>query len=273
MTDSHEQACASFIGFVWDFYQRHHRVFAWRDVDNPYYVVVSEIMLQQTQTHRVIPKYEQFITTFPHFTTLAQAPLRDVLSVWQGLGYNRRAKALHEIACTIEQKHAGQLPNDINMLQTLPGIGPATAASICAFAFNQPTVFIETNIRTVFIHSFFTGRDQVHDKELIPLIAKTVDQHNPRQWYYALMDYGSYLKKQYPNPSRRSTHHTKQSKFEGSDRQIRGTIITLLTSNPSMTEQQIIAAVQREPTRITTILEQLVREKLITQRYKNYLIM
>ena len=185
---------AAFKEFIWDFYHQNKRDFAWRHVDNPYYVVVSEIMLQQTQTHRVITKYEEFIGAFATFESLAAASLRDVLTVWQGLGYYRRARFLHQLAQIVVNEYNGVLPQDPKILQTLPGIGPNTAGSICAFAFNKEVVFIETNIRTVFIDSFFRDKENVTDKELLPLITMTLDQENPREWYYALMDYGVFLK-------------------------------------------------------------------------------
>jgi A/G-specific adenine glycosylase len=267
---SHEKT--AFQQTIWSFYRQQGRTFAWRNAPNPYCVVVSEIMLQQTQTYRVAPKYEQFIITFPTFAALAAAPLRDVLSVWQGLGYNRRGKALHEIAQKVVDEYAGLLPNNPTILETFPGIGAATAGSICAFAFNVPTVFIETNIRTVYLHFFFQGQDDVHDKQLLPLIEQTLDTSNPREWYYALMDYGVYLKKLHANPSRRSAHHTKQSKFEGSDRQIRGMIIKLLTERQHLKVSQIIAATGKEAERVHKALEQLCAEGLVVKYGEQYQI-
>lgn len=262
----------SFQKFIWDFYKTYGRSFAWRNVESPYYVVISEVMLQQTQTYRVEPKFDQFIEVFPDFATLAAAPLRTVLGVWQGLGYNRRGKYLHEVAQKVMSEFAGKLPNDPAILVTFPGIGKATAASICAFAFNVPTLFIETNIRAVYIHSFFNKRTDVHDKELLPLIEQTLDHENPREWYYALMDYGVWLKKTLPNPSRKSKHHVKQSKFEGSDRQIRGMIIKLLTEKVSVQKVDLINTVPREQKRVETILSQLVAEKLINEHKEYYSI-
>ncbi len=262
-----QNTITSFRKFIWDFYHNQGRSFAWRNSEsfvsssgvmadnssgtmaehvNPYHVVVSEIMLQQTQTYRVEPKYEQFIELFPDFETLACAPLRSVLSAWQGLGYNRRGKYLQQIAQKVVVDFNGVLPDDPNVLETFPGIGKGTAGSICAFAFNKPTIFIETNIRTVFIHSFFQNQDTVHDKELLPLIAQTVDIDNPREWYYALMDYGVHLKKLHANPSRKSKHHSKQSKFEGSDRQIRGMIIKMLTEHPSLDHGQLFTFITKD---------------------------
>jgi A/G-specific adenine glycosylase len=254
----------SFRNFIWNFYAQHQRPFAWRNVEDPYLVVVSEIMLQQTQTYRVEPKFDAFIAAFPDFQSLADASQRDVLSAWQGLGYNRRGMFLHKIAQKVVAEFDGTLPSDPEILVSFPGIGKATAASICAFAFNRPTVFIETNIRTVFIHSFFKDRDDVHDNELIPLIQQVLDQGNPREWYYALMDYGVYLKKMLPNPSRKSRHHTKQSKFEGSDRQIRGMIVRLLADHGAVTKKKLFSTIDRDAERVEKIAQQLITEGLIS---------
>ena len=254
---------ASFQSFIWGFYHTHGREFVWRNVENPYYVVVSEIMLQQTQTHRVINKYEEFIVAFPSFASLADASLRDVLSAWQGLGYNRRGMYLQRIAQQVINECNGHLPDCPKTLATFPGIGKATAASICAFAFNQPTVFTETNIRAAFIHSFFPNKVQVADNEILPLVEQTVDKENPREWYYALMDYGVMLKKMYPNPSRKSAHYTKQSKFEGSNRQIRGMIIKALTAQERITQDELIKQVGKDTERVKSIVDQLYAEGLI----------
>ncbi len=258
------QEISDFRNFIWDFYYTNGRQFPWRNNENPYEVVISEIMLQQTQTYRVEPKYQTFITALPTLHDLAASDLRTVLSLWQGLGYNRRGKFLHEMAREIVQKYDGIIPDQPELLVHLPGIGKATAGSISAFAFNKPTVFIETNIRAVFIHSFFPGKNDIHDQELMPLIAASVDQKNPREWYYALMDYGVYLKKTVPNPSRKSKHHTKQSKFEGSDRQIRGAIIRELTKNSTIDRAVLIPLISQDSSRVERILEQLMTEKMVT---------
>lgn len=254
---------------IWNFYVRAGRPFAWRNVSDPYKVFVSEVMLQQTQTHRVIHKFEQWLCEFPNFEFLADASLRNVLSVWSGLGYNRRGMYLKQSAERIVNEFDGSLPNDLDILVTLPGIGKATAASICAFAFNKPTIFIETNIRTVFIHFFFKDKKEIHDNEIMPLIEKTLDKNNPREWYYALMDYGVMLKKLFPNPSRKSKHHTKQSKFEGSDRQIRGMILRELTDYPSLKIEDLISRLQKEDGRCKKIINQMCKDGLIVKKSQN----
>jgi len=252
-----------FKEFIWHFYHENKRDFAWRNTNNPYHILVSEIMLQQTQTYRVSIKYEEFIAAFPTLESLAQAQLRDVLSVWQGLGYYRRARFLHQLAQKVIDEYAGVLPHDPQILQTLPGIGPNTAGSIGAFAFNCPTVFIETNIRAVFIHSFFHDRTDVSDKEIMPLVAATVDQDNPREWYYALMDYGVFLKSRTVNPSRNSAHYTKQSKFEGSDRQLRAKILKLIVNSGSVSHHEILRHISEDGARIEKMIDQLVAEGFI----------
>lgn len=254
----------NFKEMIWDFYHQHGRQFAWRNVDNPYHVFISEVMLQQTQTSRVEHKFEEFIAAFSSFQMLSESSLADVLSVWQGLGYNRRGKYLHQAAQKIVACYDGVLPDEPEILVKLPGIGPATASSVAAFAYNRPTVFIETNIRSVFIHTFFhASKKGVTDKEIIALVEQTLDHDNPREWYYALMDYGVYLKKNIPNPSRRSKHYTKQSKFEGSDRQIRGKIIKLLIEKKTIKYNALIDLMQDDVSRVQAIIDGLIHESLI----------
>ena len=236
----------AFQSKIWNFYHQNKRAFPWRDEITPYKVTVSEIMLQQTQTSRVVDKFTNWISLFPSWKDLAQASEFKVLQAWQGLGYNRRALALHKIAQFVIQKYNSELPNDPIILVTFPQIGPNTAASICSFAFNKPTTFIETNIRTVFTHEFFPGQNKVCDKELLKLIEKTVDHQNPQEWYYALMDYGNYLKKSLKNINSASKHYKKQSKFKGSQREIRGFIIKQLTRKNSQLFSDLIKSIQQE---------------------------
>ena len=211
----------AFKKIIWDFYKKNKRDLPWRKTRDPYKILVSEIMLQQTQVIRVIPKYRAWLKKFPTLGKLAATPLADVLVAWQGLGYNRRAIALHRLSQVINQ-----LPKNPIELEKLPGIGPYTATAVCVFAHNQPHAMIETNIRRVFIYHFSI----FHDREILNMVQKTMDVRNPRDWYYALMDYGSYLSTQVENPNRRSAHYVKQSKFEGSFRQIRGEVLRLLLS-------------------------------------------
>lgn len=256
----------SFQQFIWNYYHENGRQFSWRSTNDPYAILISEVMLQQTQTHRVAPKYELWLAEFPNFQALADAPLRDVLSAWQGLGYNRRGMYLQKVAQRVMAEHQGHLPANPIILETFPGIGKNTAGSICAFAFNMPITFIETNIRAVYIHSFFKDKEAVHDKELLPLIAQTVDHKNPREWYYALMDYGVFLKQQCKNPSRKSAHHAKQSKFEGSHRQIRGAILRALDQHAELDLQALVAHANRESDRVQKALDELIQEGFLKKQ-------
>ena len=206
---------------VLSFYRNHGRTFPWRETRDPYAILVSEIMLQQNTKERVLGKYGPWLTRFPDVETLANAPLGAVLTEWSGLGYNRRARFLHE-ACKGVAEKGGAFPRSASELEKLPGIGPYTARAVACFAFGSAESFIETNIRTVFLWCFFRQRLEtpdpppVHDAELLRLVEASLDRENPRRWYYALMDYGAALKKQIPNPNRRSAHYVKQSTFRGS---------------------------------------------------------
>jgi len=257
---------------IWDYYENHGRTLPWRNTRNPYHILVSEIMLQQTQVGRVIEKYEQFLSAFPDFTSLAQAPLRKVLAIWQGMGYNRRAIALKRIAVEVMTSYNGILPSSEEILLKLPGIGKATASSIAAFAFNTPSVFIETNIRRVFIHFFFDDRENIRDADILPLVAKTLDTTNPREWYYALMDYGSLLKTTTQNPNRKSAHYTRQPSFEGSRRQLRGKILKMILANLSITESSLVNHAGQSPEIIREVLRQLQKEGFITKTGKRFAV-
>jgi len=261
-----------FQEMVYHYYRHHGRDLPWRRTDNPYYILVSEIMLQQTQVDRVLSKYGIFIERFPDFYCLAQASLREVLQVWQGLGYNRRALALKKTAQLVVKQFDGGLPANVDDLLHLPGVGKATASAVVAFAFNRPVALLETNIRTVFLYFFFKRRQNVADAELLPLVEKTLDRTNPRTWYHALMDFGVMLKKRYQNPGRKSAHYARQSPFKGSDRQIRGKILRVLTQKARMSELQLIADITTSPQRVRRILRQLEKEHLIHKEDSRYSI-
>lgn len=197
-------------------------------------------MLQQTQVDRVVPKYEAFIKRFPDVAALAKAPVADVLALWSGLGYNRRALFLKRAAEVIQNDFGGKFPKTAELLQKLPGVGAYTAGAVASFAYNQPHALIETNVRAVFLHAFFPEREAVSDAELLPLILKALPKDGKnREWQWALMDYGAYLKRAFPNPSRRSKHHAKQSKFEGSLRQVRGTFLKVVTEKKKVSKEKL----------------------------------
>jgi A/G-specific adenine glycosylase len=257
------------------YYKKYARMQPWRYASDSYHVFVSEIMLQQTQVPRVLLKFPGFIERFPSYQSLASASLEEVIAAWQGLGYNRRARFLRESAIRICTEYGGILPDDPNILKTLPGIGSATAGSLCAFSYNLPVIFIETNIRRVFIYSFFK-EEIVQDACLYPLVESALERDNPREWYYALMDYGTMLAKVVNNPNRRSAHYTRQSAFEGSDRQIRGAVLRALIEGDTkngvkigfLTEHEITCYIAKElgsvdSPRVKQVLKGLTSDKLV----------
>lgn len=250
---------------IWDYYRRYGRPFPWRETDDPYSILVSELMLQQTQTERVMKKYGPFLEEFPDWAALAGAPLSRVLQMWSGLGYNRRALGLKGIAEIVHRERAGELPDDPDFLISLPMVGPATVGSLQAFIFNRPVAFIETNIRRVIIHHFFSDSEGVHDREVLEYVGFVLDEADPRHWYYALMDYGVYLKYAITNPNRKSLHYRRQSPFENSKRQIRGRLITLLTEKGPLPEDYIHELLSGfEKKRVAGCLKELAGEGFLT---------
>jgi A/G-specific adenine glycosylase len=220
-------------------------------------------MLQQTQVNRVLPKYREFIKQYPGFKALANAELKNVLFLWQGLGYNRRARNLRETARIIVADWQSKLPDLYEDLITLPGIGDYTARALQAFVYKKAVPVIDTNIRRVYLFTFFSGQENVQDKELIPYIEKSIDRDDPKEWYYALMDYGSFLGKAEKGINKISKHYSKQSRFEGSNRQIRGEIIRQLLAGDELDAKQISAKSGYEYKRVMLCLDSLVSEKMI----------
>jgi A/G-specific adenine glycosylase len=260
-----------FQAAVYAYYDNHGRDLPWRKTDDPYAIVVSEVMLQQTQVSRVVEKYRQFMAAFPTVQSLAAAPLSEIFPIWQGLGYNRRALSLKRLAEIVVADHGGEIPADFSHLLKLPGIGQATATSILAFAFNQPVVFIETNIRAVFIHHFFRDRHDIRDSEILPLVKQTLDGDNPRRWYNALMDYGGAVKKQFINPGKKSAHYKKQAPFNGSNRQVRGAILKALMESRRCTPSELIDALPYDASIIIENMKRLVKEGLVEEK-GNYVL-
>jgi A/G-specific adenine glycosylase len=261
------------------FYKRQGRSFPWRTTTDPYAILVSEVMLQQTQTHRVVPKYIAFLRAFPTPRKLAAAPLAAVLQKWQGLGYNRRALMLQRAMQEVVRSHGGALPRSYDELLALPGIGPYTAGAVLVFAFNHPQLLVETNIRAAVIHEFFpvspddTSRAAatalISDKEVQSILAKAMPTRDPRTFYQALMDYGSFLKQKFKNPSRRSLHHVKQSTFEGSTRQLRGGVIRLCLAQPQ-TLPMLVRALRSSTSRLRPVLVALAREGMLEKKGSVY---
>lgn len=253
-----------FQELIWQKGSELYRDMPWRQDTRPYYVLVSEIMLQQTQVERVVPKFEAFIEHFPTTQALAAAPLADVLGLWSGLGYNRRAKFLHEAAKMIEYDFDGVIPDTKEQLIRLPGVGENTAGALLAYSFNTPAIFIETNVRTVYFYHFFEGAATVNDKELRELVAQTIDTEHPREWYWAIMDYGWFLKRQGAGQLTKSHHYKKQSALKGSVREVRGQIVKVLTS-AAYSEVQLRDELVADE-RFAAALEGLKRDGLVVEQ-------
>ena len=236
---------STFNEYLNDFYINNKRILKWREEINPYYILVSEFMLQQTQVSRVIDYFDKFINKLPTLESLARAEQHNVLSLWSGLGYNRRALYLHNAAKIIWHEYKGIIPDDYTELLKIKGIGPYTAKAIVTYSYNIPLIFVETNIRTVFFiyykNALFINEDKIDDTVIEELIVKTINKENPREWYYALMDWGTQLKKEYKDRHiQKSKLFTKQSQFNGSIRQIRGKIIKTLLEKKTIPEKELL---------------------------------
>lgn len=270
---------ARFKKTIWAHYRRAGRTsLPWRRTRDPYAILVSEMMLQQTQVARVEGYYEKWLVRFPNFRALARARTADALAAWQGLGYNRRALFLKKAAEIIVEKYGGRVPRERAALMALPGVGKGTSGALMAFAFNEPEVFIETNIRRVFIHFFFPGKKHVTDAAIERYIKSSVDKKNAREWYWALMDYGAAMRaadaaKKRANPNRRSAQYKKQSSFAGSDRQLRGKILRLALSSPKrgkISEKELFAELGIPRKRFGFLIKGLEREGFVVKK-RNYI--
>lgn len=253
---------------VWEQGRALYREMPWRTDTRPYYVLVSEIMLQQTQVDRVIPKFEAFIAAFPDVASLAKAPLAEVLKLWSGLGYNRRAKFLHEAAKMIVTEYNGEIPSSQAEMVKLPGVGVNTAGALLAYSFNEPVVYIETNVRTVYFHHFFEDDATVTDTQIRSIAEETLDREHPREWYWAIMDYGSYLKRQGAGRNNKSHHYKRQSALKGSVREVRGAILKVL-SGGDMNEAEL-RRVTFDDERFKVALVGLERDGLIQKTGRHF---
>jgi len=257
-----------------------YRDLPWRRTRDPYAILVSEVMLQQTRVSRVAPAFERWMLEFPTLDALAAAPLPVVLEAWQGLGYNRRAVSLKRAAEQVVATGRGELPDEEAALRELPGVGAATAAGIVAFAFGRPAVYLETNVRAVVLHELLGEESDVPDREVRALVSAAMEEAtrqgvSARDWYWALLDYGAHLKRTLPNPSRRSRHHTRQSRFEGSRRQQRARLLRAVLAAPGRRTEEYaadLAAAQREAGHEATsegevlgILEELADEGFLAR--------
>ncbi|CAN5737200.1 endonuclease III [soil metagenome] len=260
-----------FREIVWKQYTEQGRhALPWRATHDPYRILVSEVMLQQTQVERVLPYYRAWMKKYPMVRSLASAPLSDVLTIWQGLGYNRRAKMLHDAAKAVVTKHKRIMPKSVEQFENLPGVGHYTARAVAAFAYNHDVVFIETNIRTAVTHHFFKERESVCDAEIYKILERALPKGSAREWYAALMDYGASLKRSGVRINSKSKTYAKQSSFAGSGREVRGAIVRALTTEPATLPRLLkLFNTDRAP-QIHTQLEKLIAEGIIEKAGRSY---
>ena len=262
-TVGEKQAIVRFRRKVREYYRRHGRRFPWRETTDPWAILVSEVMLQQTQTGRVAEQFPIFMRAFPTPVRLARASLPRVLQLWQGMGYNRRAKHLWNAARELRTQFNSVVPSDPETLRSLPGIGPYTAGAIAAFAFNQRTVFLETNIRAALIAEFFPGRHGVPDDELLPYAAAVLPTTNVAAWYQAFMDYGAWIKRTHPGITSRAGAYVRQSPFHGSVRQLRGRLLKTVLARTEVSIRELGLLAPERPAQLREALEGLIRDQMI----------
>lgn len=261
----------AFLARVIRFDTGHRRSFPWRQSYDPYQVLVSEYMLQQTQTSRVIEPFSNFLTRFPSIRCLAKARRHDVLSCWSGLGYNKRAIALQATAALIVSEHDSIVPSDEATLRLLPGIGPYTAAAIVIFAYNKRAIAIETNIRTAVAHHFAKrGMSDTDIASTLERVLKEAERQaiSYRRLYIALMDYGAHLKQSGVRIA--GLPIASQGTFKGSVRQARGVIIkTLVEQSCSVTDRHQVPC---EKETWGKALTSLLRDGMIEKRGSEYML-
>jgi len=247
---------------VLDFYRKRSRDLPFRHTTDPYHITVCEVMLHQTQVDRVLPRYRAWVERWPDWHSLAAADRRQVLAAWSGLGYNRRALYLRDIARIVVHDYGGELPDDYNALCRLPGIGPYTANAILIFVFNRRAVAIDTNVRRVLIHELHLspGISPRHLEEIARLVLPTGEVAT---WHHALMDYSAMvLPRRLPSAPARS----KQSTFRGSLRQVRGEIVRQLTRKTRVKTTTVAQALHQGEPVVRRAARALEREGMVAVR-------
>ena len=251
---------------IFSWWKENKREFPWRKTTDPYKIMVSEIMLQQTQASHVASKYNNFIKRFPTLEKLAHASKAEILSLWSGLGYNRRALWLQEAARTIVEK--GVFPQTPKELEKLKGIGPYTAKSILIFAFNLDIATVDTNIRRILIAENF-ATEETSEKQLFEIANKLLPIGKSSDWHNALMDFGATFltaRKTGISPT------SKQSNFKDSDREKRGQILKYLLEEEKATFPELKNHLKIEKKRLETILEKMVKDGLLNKIDERYSI-
>lgn len=277
MTEAQRVKQFNKILFRWQ--KTHYRDMPWRPAYgdpkpfDPYRILVSEIMLQQTQVDRVREKYAAFMKEFPTVRKLAAAPLSQVLGLWSGLGYNRRAKYLHECARIVVCDHGGKFPSTYEELVALPAIGRSTAGALLAFSFGQDTPMIDTNIRRMLVRVFFKEAIP-SDKELYEFAMSIIPKGKGRLWNYAMLDIGAALctARNHSDACPFIPLHGEvedfvykkpQAKFKGSNRFYRGRIMKYLLEYGPSTKAKTMKELGFTAITFETALASLLKEKLV----------
>lgn len=254
-----QQEIISFRRKIFRFYAKHRRDLPWRNTTDPYRVTVAELMLQQTQVERVVPKYTEWLKLWPNWRALSQASNEEILRAWSGLGYNRRALYLHKLAVAIVKEYGGRVPRTPELLVRLPGIGPYTSRAILIFAFNRPLATVDTNIRRVLLHSFGLP-STLAPKGVQEFAERVLPRRRARDWHNALMDYSRLM---LPKQIASIPPISRQSKFEGSARQVRGEIVRRLVQRQPVTLRTICRVLNRKVSEVEKIADRMVVEGLI----------
>ena len=246
-----------------DWYAVNRRDLPWRRTTDPYAVLVSEIMLQQTQVPRVVPRFDDWLSTWPDLESLAAAPLADVLQRWQGLGYNNRARRLQACAQAAVAAAApgarAELPRTPQGLRALPGVGPYTARAVLIFAHNDDLAAVDANVRRVLTHELGLP-EELGQKEVQAIADAVLPRGRSRDWHNALMDYGSLVL------TARSTgiaSLSRQGAFEGSRRQKRARLLRCLLDQGPQPLAELAAALDLPPAEAADVLERLGRDGLV----------
>ncbi|MFW9798287.1 MAG: Fe-S cluster assembly protein HesB [Candidatus Thorarchaeota archaeon] len=258
-TEPEETELKAFQNMIMGWWTDNARDLPWRLDPSPYNVLVSEIMLQQTQVSRVVPKFIEFKKEFPTVESLADAKTKHLLKIWSGLGYNRRAIWLKEAARQIVQR--GGFPQSAEELRKLKGVGPYTSRSILIFAFNKDLAAVDTNIRRVLIASGFAD-ETMSDMQVQQVADRVLLKGRSSDWHNALMDYGSQV---LTSGSTGISPKSSQSCYEGSTRQVRGEIVKILTSSDTMEFRELKLRLDCElnDSELSSIIDDLVADGLV----------
>ncbi len=250
---------------ILSFYEKRGRDLPWRKTTDPYKILISEIMLQQTQVDRVIPYYQRWLKKWPTVQKLANASRTAVLKAWMGLGYNNRGINIHKAAQKIMEDYKGDVLAAVKDYKNVPGIGPYTSAAVRIFSANEDIITVDTNIRRIYMHEF----NLKDDSKVGELAQQCLPKGRSRDWHNALMDYGATFL-----TARRAgiRPKTQQSKFEGSDRQIRAQILRSILNEGAKSEAELRALTQTESKRLKAVLAKLVRDDVLKAGKKYSLV-